>query len=56
MNELNFGFQHNKKIAVILNEFGEGVVDEKSLSVGNQVPEILCLSSVEVLISLIRLL
>jgi ABC-type molybdenum transport system ATPase subunit/photorepair protein PhrA len=29
--------QHSKKIAVILNEFGEGVVDEKQLSVGNQV-------------------
>lgn len=28
--------QHSKKIAVILNEFGEGVVDEKQLSVGNQ--------------------
>ena len=27
--------QHNKKIAVILNEFGEGAVDEKSLNVGN---------------------
>lgn len=27
--------EHNKKIAVILNEFGEGAVDEKSLSVGN---------------------
>ena len=25
--------QHNKKIAVILNEFGEGSVDEKSLAV-----------------------
>ena len=27
--------EHNKKIAVILNEFGEGAVDEKSLSIGN---------------------
>lgn len=27
--------EHEKKIAVILNEFGEGAVDEKSLSVGN---------------------
>ena len=26
--------QHDKKIAVILNEFGEGSVDEKSMSVG----------------------
>jgi Ni2+-binding GTPase involved in maturation of urease and hydrogenase len=27
--------EHNKKIAVILNEFGEGSIEEKSLSVGN---------------------
>jgi G3E family GTPase len=30
-------FQHNKKIAVILNEFGEGVVDERTVSVGTEV-------------------
>ena len=28
--------QHEKKIAVILNEFGEGAVEEKSLAVGNE--------------------
>merc|ERR1711997_227906 len=29
------GEQHNKKIAVILNEFGEGNIDEKSLNISN---------------------
>jgi len=29
--------QHTKKIAVILNEFGEGAVDEKKMSIGNEV-------------------
>ncbi len=28
--------QNEKKIAVILNEFGEGAVEEKSLSVGHE--------------------
>lgn len=28
--------EHNKKIAVILNEFGEGAIEEKSLAVGNE--------------------
>ena len=28
--------QHEKKIAVILNEFGEGAVEEKSMSVGTE--------------------
>ena len=27
--------EHGKKIAVILNEFGEGAIEEKSLSVGD---------------------